>query len=520
MESIVNLINVTAPSASWIASIMIWLVGICGSIAGGIVLFTLMLKLITLPFDYFSRASMRKNSLKMEEMRPELEKLQKQYAGDKLLYNKKMMALYKKNGYSMFGACLPTILTLVIFIIAMTGFSNYSKYQNVKYFEEMSIAYNQVVLSGIETDEEYIIRNEDGSITLDCEKLFNVTNSVKIEDKHSITVTKGQKEIQIPDDISTEDVDESAVEILTYFDISTTNGFIKLRQHYEYKDGKNEYGSIEYFVVGEKLSDENTINLLASEENNYLKNYEEKTFNEYVSIESENSSSIVNRQLEVEFIKDIQQTMSAKKFRESNTQFLWVKNIWVQDKATAHPVDDEASSFNSTNSCSINETEYNELVNKLDDEKDAANGYYILVVLTAGISLLMQWLSSRSQKAQMELQSVDGKGMQQQKIMMWMMPIMMAVFSFLYTAAFSLYMILSSAISILTMLGINWIVDKRYKKKKETTAGTTEVVHGRVYVDKTPKEEPKKEKKTKKNKEPETGDFITGKKKHIRGRLK
>lgn len=31
--------------------------------------------------------------MKMEEMRPELEKLQKQYANDKQLYQQKMMAL-------------------------------------------------------------------------------------------------------------------------------------------------------------------------------------------------------------------------------------------------------------------------------------------------------------------------------------------------------------------------------------------------------------------------------------------
>ena len=36
----------------------------------------------------------------MEEMRPELEKLQKQYANNKELYSQKMMALYKKEGYS------------------------------------------------------------------------------------------------------------------------------------------------------------------------------------------------------------------------------------------------------------------------------------------------------------------------------------------------------------------------------------------------------------------------------------
>ena len=50
------------------------------SVAFGIVIFTLILKLITLPFDIYSRVSTKKNSLKMERMRPELEKLQKEFS--------------------------------------------------------------------------------------------------------------------------------------------------------------------------------------------------------------------------------------------------------------------------------------------------------------------------------------------------------------------------------------------------------------------------------------------------------
>ncbi len=89
----------------------------------------------------------------------------------------------------------------------------------------------------------------------------------------------------------------------------------------------------------------------------------------------------------------------------------------------------------------------------------------------------------------MDLQTVDGQGAQQQKMMMWMMPIMMAFFSFLYTAAFSIYIVLSSFISIGTTLGINAIVDKQYKNAKPTE---NQVVRGRVY---TPKAEEKTEQK-------------------------
>ena len=151
MNSIINVINFSQPVVNnFLVDIIIWLVSITSSVAVGIILFTLILKIITLPFDALSKVSMRKNSLKMEQMRPELEKLQKQYANDKALYNQKMMALYKKNGYSMFGACLPTILTLVIFIVAISAFQSYSQYQNLTDFYNMSNAYNSAIYAGIE----------------------------------------------------------------------------------------------------------------------------------------------------------------------------------------------------------------------------------------------------------------------------------------------------------------------------------------------------------------------------------
>ena len=89
-----------------------------GIIGLGIIVFTIFLKAITLPFDIYQRVKMRKQTLIMREMQPELEKLQKQYANDKTTYNQKMMELYKKSGYSMFGACLPMIISLVILIVA------------------------------------------------------------------------------------------------------------------------------------------------------------------------------------------------------------------------------------------------------------------------------------------------------------------------------------------------------------------------------------------------------------------
>ena len=106
----------------------------------------------------------------------------------------------------------------------------------------------------------------------------------------------------------------------------------------------------------------------------------------------------------------------------------------------------------------------------------------------------------------MELQTVDGQGAQSQKMMKWMMPIMMAIFAFIYTAAFSIYIVLSSIISLGTTYLINFIVDRKYKKANPKQ----ETIRGRVY---TPKEEPKKEEPKKKSKKKDVipeNDFLSG----------
>ena len=522
-----NLISFTVPvTGNFLVDIIKWLIDISSSIAVGIVLFTVLLKLITLPFDFFSRASMRKNSLKMEQMRPELEKLQKQYANDKALYNQKMMALYKRNGYSMFGACLPTIITLVIFIVAINAYSSFALFQDRQYFYNMSIAYNNAVYSGMEIDDgenAYITRNDLGELVLKDSELLALSEEgdfkAVAEGYNSagdyyfdILAKKGTRSIEreVSDEENPGGTKTETVNIY-YYSVRTENGYIEYTRIYSIdgESGSATFSSKEYEPYADNLiSDEPSgaaaVKYLASKENNYLKNEEGKYYGEL-----EDTTAI-------EFLTDVCQTVSANKFREENVRFLWVRNIWVTDSPLSHPVEANYQSKDQTFRNSVSEEGYNSLISKLKDEQTMPNGYFILAVLTAGISFLTQFVMSKSQKAQMELQTVDGQGARTQKMLMWMMPIMMAVFSFMYTAAFSIYMILSSVISILTTLGINWVIDRKFKK----ASADAEVIRGRVY---NAPEEDSKEKENKENKEgSSSGDFISGNnaKKHIRGRLK
>ena len=240
---IISIINFTAPSTgNTFAKLIMWLVSITSSVAMGVILFTLFLKLITLPFDFMSRFSMRKNSIKMEQMRPELEKLQQQYANDKALYNQKMMALYKKNGYSMFGACLPTIITLVIFIIAISGFNAYSSWQNKKYFYDMSIAYNNVLYAGLEMDGEYIYIDDDGAITVNDAKILEKGATFSPDGKDYEIIISGKTD--------------------TGFTLETTGGYIK----YTLSNGSKTFTVTDLSKI------------INSDYNNGLKNADGKTF--------------------------------------------------------------------------------------------------------------------------------------------------------------------------------------------------------------------------------------------------
>ena len=83
---------------------------VVGNYGWAIILFTLLIKLIILPFDVKSRKSMRKT----QQIQPELNRLQKKYQNDKDKLNRKTMELYKKHNISPMSSCLPMLLTMPI----------------------------------------------------------------------------------------------------------------------------------------------------------------------------------------------------------------------------------------------------------------------------------------------------------------------------------------------------------------------------------------------------------------------
>ncbi len=497
----------------WICKIIGALINFVGDVGIGIILFTVILKLLTLPLDIYSRASTKKNSLKLELMKDDLEKLKKQYKNNERLYQQKMMALYKKNGYSAFSACLPTLVTLIFFIIVIGAFNNYSRFADKEVFNQMGKAYDTCLESKV---KEGILYKEDGkefyylnyNVALE-EKGFSEFFTEKEEgNKHlnshyeldfakfsaenSALLTKYTNYQAYLKDGKLNVENQSLLSILntcTYTYIITTELELTDEQVKDYvkKDGEN------YFISNLKTFDEkfNSVYIEPNAEGVYVVNYDNVLSNSEINgaFTKKAERFICDSLLEVigneylnEKIRPEARQASAKAYEENKSSsklFPWVKNLWVVDSPNKYALPiktDLEKSLGTENMGSLLQDEvYNELTYNLKAEYQQkgfgkGNGLFILVALSILTMLGSTLIMNKQQKTQMQLSSVDGENSQAastQKMMTWMMPIMFGVFAFIYSSAFSIYMITSSLLSTGFTLLINFFVERAFKKQIE-----------------------------------------------------
>lgn len=489
---------------NWIGRVIQWIISLVGDVGFGIILFTAVLKLITLAPDIWSRVSMKKNSLKMELMKEDLEKLQKQYANDPKLYQQKMMALYKKNGYSAFSACLPSIITIVVFIIVINAFSAYSNSMNFEVYNGMGKAYTAVVVEEAENTGYLVKESEEGNIyVINQEKYFTESGKAEYFDyseEKGYTLKKDKYGA----------FKEAYPALADYFDeenkLNTKNAELlstidkDFRQILIQKIGKEtlkadgflneaEDDIINVAGVMEKYKDNPDVGKFYNADNpeNPI-NYEEVLKEGDLSGKFEiNAENLVNEKaknaVESEKINEIREK-ARNAARESyintriNKSYItpWIKNIWITDSPFSTAIPESFAKLKSSlrsNTGSLTEEDYNEITANLADYKKTGfkngNGWFILIALSILTMLGTQLIMQKSQKAQMQLSTVDGGGQaaMTSKMMTWMMPIMFGIFAFLYSASFSLYMIVSSLLSMLTTFLINFFVEKSFKGKIE-----------------------------------------------------
>lgn len=375
-----------------------------GNYGWTVVVFTVFLKVIMLPLDFWQRYSSRKNALKMQKMQPLLEGIDKRYGANTPRANEEKQKLYKKQGTGMFGMCLPMILSMVIFFVMFAGLRNYSTYSSVTTFTELSLEYyrvnaEKIIESGGENAEKYQIKYQEEYQKYFDQKLQETGDESKVNKNAVELYARAEANTVVSSDVR----------------IPAQNAALEAIK--------------EYYTQG-KLLDDGT---------------------------------------------------RSKPLQE---RWLWIQNVWQPDTwETVMPAfSGGQNAFSST--ANLNgfpdntngEATYN-LIRKaiLDtserNEDGKWNGLLILPILSIALSFLSMFLTQLMEKKNRKGEQAVAPNQQQavtNKVMMIIMPLMMAYFGFIYTGAFAIYMVVNYTLSILATVGlrkpVEILVNKNFAK--------------------------------------------------------
>ncbi len=352
------------PSWLW-EKLLLHVFNFIGNYGWRVVFFTLCLKLLLCPLDIYQRYKARQNQKITERLKPEMEKLQKQYANDSTALAQKQMQLNKQAGISYFSSCLPAIITMAVMFSLLGALNEVSQYMNFKEYYEMYSEYNVAVVEYNNMDD---------------------TAKQALYDQGIV-------------DPDLKDGDGNKV------------------------DEAQQYG-------------------------------QDKVYDYY---------------------------------QANKTSFLWINNIWSPDVPWKKEVNSYSQFISNIGKRATDASKsgiddatlasmkgnYEIVMGKLlDEEHNGANGYLVLPILSVLFSVGTQILSMRQQKQSGQMNDATGGGTM--KTMMFIMPVMIGFFSLSYTAAFSLYLIISYAFTLVLQLSSNVIllgIDKTAEKR------ATSVVH-------------------------------------------
>ena len=104
--------------------------GFINNYALTIILFTIVIKLLVMPLNLKSRRS----TMRMSSVQPKMAELQEKYKDDQEKLNQKLQELYRKEGVSPMGGCLPMIISMVILFAMFYALRTFANEQLVTQF--------------------------------------------------------------------------------------------------------------------------------------------------------------------------------------------------------------------------------------------------------------------------------------------------------------------------------------------------------------------------------------------------
>ncbi|MCL2847675.1 MAG: membrane protein insertase YidC [Firmicutes bacterium] len=402
-----------------------------------VIIFTLFLKLILSPLDIYQRVQMKKNQRITESLKPEIEKLEKQFGGNPRVLQAKKQELNKKNGVKMMAGCLPMFVTMIISIwVLMGGLNPISQYQNMVQYLHLYDAF-------IQAEQEEIVRIAERDNLENDRMVFYLFD----ENGEQITLTNGNFEGV---------VSVRLMGIDAFRDISITEESEQLEQAIRARNQLDAYIQREATLAGQQAA-----------------------YDRYFGLgDWEDVGGVRDSFLWV--------------------QNIWAPDVfWVNPIRNTQDFMTAIGSFSDPSELGLNVDahyfenvvigSYDRVMGMLISSPDnTRNGLLILPILSILVMIASQILMRKLQAKSGQMPGMGGMGAMGGmfgggagggmggKMMQYLMPVMFGIFSIFFTAAFALYMIVNSMFMIvITFLasGVIKLLDKRKQKEKVTEVG-------------------------------------------------
>lgn len=167
------LAELSEPSGLW-ASLFNWFSSFVLNYGWTIVLFTLAVKLIVSPLDFYNRYSTRKNTLIQKRLSGQVQKINQKFQNNREEANRQVSLLYKKEGYNMIGSCVFMLVSMIVSTVIFFSFFNalreISSYKMLNQYQTMENVYYETLNSTgsvqeaeAKTLEAYLEFEEDNS---------------------------------------------------------------------------------------------------------------------------------------------------------------------------------------------------------------------------------------------------------------------------------------------------------------------------------------------------------------------
>ena len=439
------LVTISQPTGFW-ETILNAFKSATGTYIMAVILLALIVRILFSLVDIINKKVNMKNMDINAKMRPELEAIQKKYGHDQRLLQQKTNEIYKKYQFSVMSSCLPMLITMIlqftVFLTLWNSLQAVSNYNIVNQYENMKNLYANVIV----LNEEEGLKNELSDLAgqeyqLDAEIDFE-------NNKLKITITQA--------DIGTQ------VREFNYVNTWTNQDIFELLQKYVNVPQEETPTDPETPSETTALVDEGGEETPAPPEIEYV----DTGFNE------------IFKTLAEQTVKDY--------YIDTQEGFLWIKNIYKAESPTSplftkNEITNYLSKYYTDEEKATEEENnyegqiFDYVVAGIDNKALGVNGYYILTIIAVVTSFLSLWLSNKLMKNKnSSSQSVNGNGTANaggSKLMYFIMPVIIGIFTFMYTSLFAIYLIIGQLVTMLLTPLTTWIVRKwleaESKKQKE-----------------------------------------------------